>query len=179
VTRYAAFLRAVNLGSTRKVSSAQLKEIFEAMGFEDATAFRTSGNVAFAAAEEADLTARIETALRERLGFEVPVYVRSEKEMLALAEHEPFPAALVGASKGKLQVMFLGGKPGKRARDEVLSLASEEDRLAFGDRELYWLPSGGTQKSKLDSKAVDELVGPLTMRTKGTIEQMAAKFFAN
>ena len=58
-----------------------------------------------------------------------------------------------------------------------MSLASEQDRLAVKGTELYWLPSGGTQKSALDMKAIDSAVGPNTLRTQGTIEQMAAKFF--
>ena len=53
-----------------------------------------------------------------------------------------------------------------------------EDLLAFGKRELYWLPSGGTLDSELDRKTLDELLGPSTMRTMGTIEQLHAKFFS-
>jgi hypothetical protein len=59
----------------------------------------------------------------------------------------------------------------------VLALATDQDLLAFGKRELYWLPSGGTADSALDRKAIDALLGPTTMRTKATVEQLAAKFF--
>lgn len=58
-------------------------------------------------------------------------------------------------------------------------LATDDDMLAFGDRELYWLPSGGTQQAALALRAIDKLVGPTTMRTQGTIEQIAAKYFAD
>ena len=63
-------------------------------------------------------------------------------------------------------------------RKEVLALATDEDRLAFGDRELYWLPSGGTRDATLNFRAVEKLVGPTTMRTKGTIDELAEKYFA-
>jgi hypothetical protein len=63
-------------------------------------------------------------------------------------------------------------------RKEVLALASDEDRLAFSDRELYWLPSGGILDSALDFKVIGKLLGPMTTRTKGTVEQLAAKYFA-
>ena len=59
----------------------------------------------------------------------------------------------------------------------MLALASEEDRLAVKGTELYWLPSGGTQKSKLDMKTIDKALGLNTLRTMGTIEQLAAKYF--
>jgi hypothetical protein len=33
-------------------------------------------------------------------------------------------------------------------------------------------------ESKLDTKALEQLLGPTTMRTKGTIEQLVAKHLA-
>jgi uncharacterized protein (DUF1697 family) len=85
----------------------------------------------------------------------------------------------VEASKGKLQVAMLSAQPGKAVRTEVLALATEDDRLAFGDRELYWLPSGGTQRSALNLAAIEKRVGAWTMRTLGTVEQIAGKFFGD
>jgi hypothetical protein len=74
-----------------------------------------------------------------------------------------------------MQVSLLSKKPAVRIRKRVLSLATDEDRLAFGDRELYWLPSGGTRESALDYGEVERLLGPTTRRTKGTLEEMARK----
>ena len=68
--------------------------------------------------------------------------------------------------------------PSAKARRQVLSFANERDRLAFGARELYWLPSGRMLDTTLDLKAVERLLGPLTMRTKNTVEQIATKHFA-
>ncbi|MBA3264448.1 MAG: DUF1697 domain-containing protein [Thermoleophilaceae bacterium] len=179
MARYAAFLRGVNLGRHRKVSGAELKSCFEEMGFEQAETFRTSGNVVFDAGREprGKLTDTIEGALAKSLGYEVTVFVRTAQEIEAIAEHEPFPAQLVTASMGKLQVSMLNGKPSAAARKRVLALATEDDRLAFGDRELYWLPSGGIRDSALNGKAIEDLLGPSTMRTMGTVELLAAKYF--
>jgi uncharacterized protein (DUF1697 family) len=171
--RYAAFLRAINLGRNRRVSGAELCEIFESLGLEDVAAFRTSGNVVFAAPR--DMTGKLEAALEQKLGYDVGVFLRNEKQVRAIAEHDPFPRA----RGGKLQVTLLAKKPAAGVQKKVLALATKDDRLAFGERELYWLPKAGTQTSELDSDAVAELLGaPTTMRTMGTIEQLAAKFFA-
>jgi uncharacterized protein (DUF1697 family) len=179
VHRYAAFLRAVNLGSTRKASSADLRACFEELGFDDVATFRNSGNVVFAASggSAAELGTLIEHGLAESLGFEVPVYLRSERHMRAIAAHDPFPPRAVAASKGKLQVALLRGEPPAAARRRVMALASELDRLSIAGAELYWLPSGGTQVSSLDTRAIERALGPYTLRTRGTIEQMARKFF--
>jgi uncharacterized protein (DUF1697 family) len=179
--RYAAFLRAVNLGSTRKAPSAKLVDAFEAAGFEDVATFRTSGNVAFTAPKQesdAKLVEAIEAGLLDVLGFEVPVFLRSSWQLEAIAGKEPFPAKAVQDSKGKIQVALLSGKPPAAAKKRVMSLASERDRLTLDGSELYWLPSGGTQQSNLDMKAITTALGSNTLRTQGTIEAMHRKYFA-
>ena len=179
MTKYAAFLRAVNLGPRRRVTSAELRKLFEGLDFDEVATFRTSGNVVFSAGREsaATLTGRIEEGLAKSLGYEVPIFLRTENEIRALAEHQPFDPELLQASKGKLQVLLLCKRPEKAAEAAVLALATDEDRLAFGDRELYWLPSGGIRDSPLDQSAISKLLGPSTMRTKGTVEQLATKYF--
>ena len=173
--RYAAFIRAVNLGRNRRVTGAQLKSLFEEAGAEEVATFRTSGNVVFEAPR--DIARHLEKHLEQALGHEVVIFLRTASDLKAIAAHEPFPPADMERSKGKLQVSLLGKKPPAATQKKVLSLATDEDLLAFGKRELYWLPSGGTLESKLDGQAIDELLGPSTMRTKGTVELLAAKFF--
>jgi uncharacterized protein (DUF1697 family) len=149
------------------------------MGFEHVQAFRASGNVVFTGPRkaEAKLVREIEKALVDALGYDVAVFLRSPAQMRALAEFEPFDPELVAASAGKLQVALLGEAPSAEVRKKVLALATDEDRLTFGERELYWLPSGGIADSALDMKTIGKAVGVNTMRTQGTIEQIAAKWF--
>jgi uncharacterized protein (DUF1697 family) len=173
--RYAAFLRAVNLGRNRRVSGARLKELFEEAGAAEVATFRTSGNVVFEASR--DMTSELERHLEQALGHEMAIFLRTSSQLKAMAAQDPFPAGDMQASKGKLQVFLLRSKPSSAKQKAALELATEEDRLAFGARELYWLPSGGTMHSTLDQKALGELIGEATQRTQGTIEQLFAKFF--
>lgn len=176
---HAAFLRAVNLGPTRKASKEQLTECFQGLGFDEVATFRTSGNVVFAAGGSAKaLQAQIEKGLADSLGFEVPVFIRTEAQLAAIVAAEPFPPKALRASKGKLQVALLAKRPPTSAIKRVEELAGDEDRLTLDGTELYWLPSGGTQESPLEPKAIDKSVGINTMRTMGTIEQLHGKFFS-
>lgn len=182
MSEYAAFLRGINVGGHR-ISSGELRARFEELGFSDVSTFRASGNVIFAAPSgkpltETELTERAEAGLAAALGYDVPVFLRTAPEVQKIAAHQPFPKPLVDASKGKLQVAMLSARPTAGARKEVLALASDEDRLAVGERELYWLPSGGILDSELDLKAIGKLLGLTTTRTKNTIEQIATKHFA-
>jgi uncharacterized protein (DUF1697 family) len=176
--RYIAFMRGMNLGN-RRIKNEELRSHFEAMGFEEVATFRASGNVIFATPKreaEGKLVARVESELDKRLGYDVPVFLRSAKEIAAVAAQAPFPTAKVKKSKGKPQVSLLQKKPSAAAKEKVLALATDEDLLAISGRELYWLPSGGLLESSLDLKAIEKLLGADTRRTMGTIEQIAAKY---
>jgi uncharacterized protein (DUF1697 family) len=170
----------MNVGGHR-IKNDELRSLFEALGFIEVATFRASGNVIFSAAREpvAELTAQIEAGLEASLGYAVPTYLRTADEVQAIAALEPFTSTQIEASAGKLQVTLLLAKPTAAIRKQVLGLATERDQLALAERELYWLPSGGILDSALDLKAIGALLGPTTVRTKGTVEQLAGKHFAD
>jgi len=178
--RYVAFLRGMNLGG-RRIRNEELGAEFEALDFSDVACFRASGNVVFSSEEsdEPTLTTQIEAGLGEALGYAVPIFLRETAELREIASREPFKPAAVAAAKGKLQVALLPAAPGGPASKDALALATDEDRLAIEGRELYWLPNGGISESDLDLKALEVALGPWTMRTMGTIEQIVAKHFAD
>jgi len=169
--RYAAFLRGINVGGTR-IGKDDLCAPFSALGFEDVTTFRASGNVIFDApkASATQLAKRIEQRLAEDLGFtRATTFIRTAAEMRALAADDPIPRE----PDQKLHVWFLLKKPPA----SVLKLATAEDQLVIGKRELYWGPAGRMTDSELDLKAVEKLVGPNTVRTKDTVNQIAERWF--
>jgi uncharacterized protein (DUF1697 family) len=175
--RYVAFLRGINLGN-RRIKSPELVEHFEAMGLAEVATFRASGNVVFADPKgdsEAKLQARLERELDQRLGYEVAVFLRGCEEVAAIAAREPFDARAIARSKGKPQVQLLARKPTAAAKRRALALAGPDDEMAFAGRELHWLPSTGVSETEVDLKRLDRVLGKGTMRTAGTIEQIARK----
>jgi uncharacterized protein (DUF1697 family) len=170
MARYAAFLRAINIGG-RRITGPELCKPFTAMGFAEARSFRASGNVVFDAPRK-PAEARVEQQLATALGYEVISFLRTRGELEELAAGEPFePGA-------KYHVMFLKALPSTAKQREVLALGSDDDKLAWGARELFWRPRGRMLESELDLKRVEKLIGLNTMRTNGTVEQIAAKYFA-
>jgi uncharacterized protein (DUF1697 family) len=169
--RYAAFLRGINVGGTR-IKKEALCEPFSALGFEDVTTFRASGNVLFEAprSSAAKLAAQIEKRLADDLGFTRAVtFIRTGAEMRALAETQPFKPK----PGQKIHVMLLLKKPAK----SVLDFATKDDQLALGPREVFWMPKGGMADSEIDLKAIEKLAGPTTLRTQGTIQEIASRWF--
>jgi uncharacterized protein (DUF1697 family) len=179
MNRYVAFLRGMNLGG-RRIKNDELRAEFEALGLAEVDCFRASGNVVFGSdnGDGSVLTEQIESGLREALGYVVPVFLRGAAELRDVAAHEPFDARTLSGSKGKLQVSFLAEAPSSASREQALAQGNDDDRLAIEGRELYWLPSGGMSESDLDLKALASILGPTTIRTKGTVERIAAKYFA-
>jgi uncharacterized protein (DUF1697 family) len=171
---HGAFLRGMNVGGHR-LTNAELSSHIEALGFSDVQTFRASGNVLFNGGRKSDerLAADIERGLLAALGYAVPTFIRNRRELLALAEAEPFE---LSSSAGKLQVALLSAKAPPAARKRVLALADERDQLAFGERELFWLPEGGMSDSELDWKTIAGELGPVTVRTKGTLKQIATMY---
>jgi uncharacterized protein (DUF1697 family) len=171
VARYAAFLRAINVGG-RRITGPDLCAPFTALGLSEVNSFRASGNVVFDAPRK-PAEGRIEQQLGKELGYEVGVFLRSRAEILELADLEPFEP------NAKFHVMFLKSLPSPAKQRSVLEHATDEDRLALGDSELFWRPRGRMTDSELDLKAIGELVGTNTMRTNGTVAQIAAKYFGD
>ena len=176
---HAAFLKGMNLGS-RRLTNEELRGHFEAIGLTDVATFRASGNVVFAdpgGRGEGALAELIEGELESLLGYPVATFVRTASELREIAAAEPFDAATRARLHGKTQVMLLRAKPAAAARREALGLAGEEDALAFGMRELFWLPAAGVSDSALDMKALERALGAATVRTAGTVEQIATRHF--
>jgi uncharacterized protein (DUF1697 family) len=180
VPRFAAFLRGINVGGHR-VTNEELRGCLEAIGLEDVRMFRASGNVVFTSAGGSPdaLATRISEQLETTLGYGVAVFVRTAAEIRTIARSQPFAPAQLKASAGKLQVALLGARPSASARKGVLALATPEDLLAFGERELYWLPSGNMSDSALALKSIEGLLGAMTLRTENTVAQIASRHFAD
>jgi uncharacterized protein (DUF1697 family) len=180
LNRFVAFLGSINVGGHRATAD-QLRAALEALGHRRVETFLASGNLIFdppdRPAPEA-LSAELAAALTEALGFGVPVYLRAADEVRAIALERPFSPAELEASGGKHQVILLGATPSATIREQALELASAEDRLAFGDRELHWLPSAGVSGSDLDLKALAALLGPSTVRTLNTIGRITDRFLS-
>ena len=120
MTLHAAFLRGMNVGGHR-ITNAELRDEFEALGFESVTTFRASGNVIFEASgqSEGELIAEIESGLEESLGYAVPTFVRDEDELRAIADFDPFDLERRGGVEGQaagLDARLEAEREGPKAR---------------------------------------------------------------
>ena len=91
--RYIAFLRGINVGG-HNVKMDRIRDLFTELGLTDVRSYIASGNVFFDTdRKDRDVLAKaIEERLKEALGFEVPVFLRTITEVEAILEQDPFKA---------------------------------------------------------------------------------------
>lgn len=171
MTRYAAFLRGVNLGR-RTVRSADLRAAFVAMGFADARPLIASGNVLFSAEGSEDaLAARIEQGLETAFGFAIGTVLRSAAALAAMVAAGPFAGVPDNVDAKRYVMMF---------RDEVagtlrlpFGIAGDFDILSSSPRDIFavaWKMPNGRYGEGLDSLEKQFPKGTLmTMRNWNTI----------
>jgi uncharacterized protein (DUF1697 family) len=132
MTTLVAFLRGMNLGG-RRITNDDLRAAFVAIGFDDATPYQASGNVIIEAVgrDERELRDVIASGLAGQLGYAVPTFLRSADEIAHIADREPFTAQELAATEGRVQVGLLHAAPSNAARDDMLALATADDRLVM------------------------------------------------
>ena len=84
---YVAFLRAINLGPTRKFPKDDIRRVVEDAGFTDVDTHINTGNVRFSTPmrSRAKIEARLEQAFAADRGFDVPAIVFSTAELAEIA----------------------------------------------------------------------------------------------
>jgi len=109
---YAAFLRGINVGGSKKIRMAALKQAFEALGFRNVQTLLASGNVLFEARQRdaRKLTKIIERKLKQAFGMEIWVVLRTRRALLRLLAADPFRNIKV-TPLTRLFVTFLPEKP--------------------------------------------------------------------
>ena len=179
MTRYIAFLRAINVGG-RVVTMARLRDVFVEMGFRGVETFIASGNVVFEsrATDTAALERKIERALSTALGYEVATFVRTPAELAAIARYEPFASSVLSGAAG-LNVGFMSATPEEAALRGLDSLATSCDRFHVNGRELYWLLEKKQSESKISNAVLERAMkARATFRGINTIRRLDAKLSA-
>ncbi|AVT40717.1 DUF1697 domain-containing protein [Plantactinospora sp. BB1] len=175
--RYAALLRAVNLGSHNRIGMADLRRIVTDLGYDDVTTYLQSGNVVFGAGDDAGperLADEIRRALADQLGLDVAVMVRSGPELAALAGGNPYVSGQ--PDEVKLLVAFLAEPPGADRVAELSVPGAETAEFTVADtgRDLYLHYPDGYGRSRFNNAYLEKrLAVASTTRNWKTLRALA------
>ncbi|MBX3193506.1 MAG: DUF1697 domain-containing protein [Schumannella sp.] len=171
MTRYAGLLRGVNVGGVT-MKMADLAEVVRGLGFRDVRTVLASGNVLFDAEATADaVTTELETALRERFGYEAWVHVLPVDRLRRIIDAFPYERS---ADRHAYVVFVLKDE----VRDELLAVELDPaiEQAQPGDGVVYWsVPKGSTLDSAMGKAQSAGRHKPwLTTRNLNTLEKIVA-----
>jgi len=148
-TTYAALLRGINVGGSRKVPMADLRALMEDLGHDGVRSYLQSGQAVFTAdhGDEDSLAAELTGAIEKRFGFTVDVIVRDHAYLKAIADNCPFPAAELEAKQ--LHVTYFSAPVDADRFAEIDQAAYLPEEFRLGDRALYLYAPNGLGRSKL------------------------------
>ncbi len=176
--RFIAFLRAINAGYGRTVKMRVLRELFESLGFSDVETFIASGNVVFDSRikNTRALERKIEAGLREALYYPVAVFIRTQAELIEIANYEPFPPQKLSGSPD-LNVIFLLNPPDARVSQQVSALSTGTAEFCVHGRQVYWLRHRNQAGEVFPGLLLDKtLPQPFTIRSMRTVQRMTLKY---
>lgn len=154
---YVALLRGVNVGG-RKVGMAMLRECLTELGLQDVRTYLQSGNAVFSAGRtsSAALRGRIEAALAERFGFEVPTVVMTAADLAAVVAANPYPELVDQPTR--LAVSF---RPDRFPPEVAASfdLSDFPESGVLGERVIYLHYPNGQGESKLTPDVLQRRLG--------------------
>lgn len=148
--RYVALLRGVNVGGNSTVPMADLRSVFEGIGFEAVRTYINSGNVVFTAPEQdrASLTSRIEGAIEARFGFPVATLVRDIGEVRSIVA--ALPPEWTNDSAQRCDVFFLWGDADRPSVIDQVRWDPELEDVVYTPGALLWhLDRANVRRSKV------------------------------
>jgi len=174
VATYVALLRAVNLGSTRRVPMATLRETLTDAGYEDVRTHLQSGNVLLSSPTRsaASLGKALKRMIEDAFGIHVDVAVRSGRQITSVARSHPFGTARVDAAK--LHVAFLTAKPTAAAAKKLRDLDFGREQFVLRGTEIYLHYPNGLGRSKMTPAIFERTLRiPATVRTWRVVNRLA------
>jgi uncharacterized protein (DUF1697 family) len=173
--RHVALLRGVNnVGRSTRVAMADLRVLFERLGFRDVRTLLNSGNVVFSAPARGRgaLAARIERALVAELGLTAPVIVLSGDEVAAAVRGNPLAAAAKDPSR--LLVVVARSEADRERLAPLCRQRWAPEALALGERVAYLWCAKGVGESRLWPAVDRALARAGTARNLATMTKLVA-----
>ncbi|HSJ21172.1 MAG TPA: DUF1697 domain-containing protein [Nocardioidaceae bacterium] len=174
---FVAFLRAVNLGRTRKVPMAEARERLGEAGLADVETYLQTGNVRFATTlrSRTRVERLVEEVLGEWCGFDVPTMVLTPAEL----RHVYVDALTVATPVEKVArryVTFLKEEPTAEAAAPIDAWAHDGEAARVVGRAVHWWLSTPTRQARLSNARIEQALGTGTTRDLKVVTTLAERW---
>lgn len=153
---FIALIRGINVSGQRMIKMADLKALFESLGFASVQTYIQSGNLVFQVENlsENELNKLIQSAILKQFGFEVEVQVFSESTWKQIIVNNPF-VMQGGVEEAHLYVSLLANKPSQENVEKLASLYFPEEFIQLRDQSVYLYVPQGYGKAKLNNNFLE------------------------
>jgi uncharacterized protein (DUF1697 family) len=171
MTKYAAFLRGINVGNIR-IKMNDLKSAFERVGCVQVFTILQSGNVVFNSPEGiADLKQNLEKELIQSFHYDAYVLLYPYEVLASVIAQYPFER---DDTRHAYALFVETSAVFEELKTLAEDIGGERSDIAFGEQVVYWRTPKGhsadTPFSKLLAKA--KYKSTTTMRNVNTLEKM-------
>lgn len=147
MTRYAVFLRGVNVGGVN-LKMADVATVLTDAGFDAVKTILASGNVLLeSSASVATVRSRVAAALRDRFGYDAWVLAYDMDTLRAIVAAYPFEREADGQQS---YVTFVSEAPVLAELAALGKKAGPDEKISRGEGVVYWqVPKGATLDSTI------------------------------
>jgi uncharacterized protein (DUF1697 family) len=145
---FVVLLRGVNVGGAKRVPMAELRALLGELGYTGVATLLNSGNAVFRAAKGTSLkhAADIAAAISSKLSLDVPVVVKSAKELAAIISGNSIKAE--ASDHSRLLVAFTQDSKALSGLAAIKPFVVPPEQLAIGRNAAYLFCPQGILKSK-------------------------------
>jgi uncharacterized protein (DUF1697 family) len=171
---FIALLRGINVGKAKRLPMAELRALLEALGYTDVSTLLNSGNAVFRTAKgtPASHAKLITAAIEVRMGFDVPVVVKSAKELAATIAENPLAAAAPNHSQ--LLTVFAQDNKSLAGLSTIATLVQPPEQFVVGAIAAYLDCAAGILESKAGEALLGKAGKSVTTRNWATVLKLQA-----
>ena len=171
---YVAFLRAINLGSRRRVPMARLVEVLREAGFDGVATHLATGNVRLESPRRSTgrVEEDVERVLAQELGFEVPTVALPSGELGRIVDHIDD----VVPDVRRRYVTLLKTPPPDDVARELDAWSAPGEGARVGPRWVLWWAEHDMREGRLGNEVVEKRLGVATTRTTAVVRTVWDKW---
>jgi len=172
---FIALLRGINVGKAKRIPMADLRALLAGLGYTDIATLLNSGNAVFRSAKgtPAQHAETIAAAIRKELMIEVPVIVKSAKELASIVSENSLVEG-AAANHSQLLVVFAQSTATLSELGAVESLVVLPERFLVGQCAAYLHCASGILESKAGEALLGKAGKSITTRNWATVLKLQA-----
>jgi len=159
--KFISLLRGINVSGKKAIKMSDLKSLYQEIGFQNVVTYIQSGNVVFDTEDKnsSSVMKKIQNAIESKYQFQVPVEIRTNREISKIIEACPFDSFDLKENGTKVLLTFLSESPLQKNIDELMKHVVNPDQLVIKDKAAYLYCPNGYGKSKLSNNFLEKKLG--------------------